>query len=101
MAKSVDELTVTWTDDDGTVTVRQMDKKILTKGAWATVMYLYQDLNRKSGDYGPAKIRIQRYQKRNGFYIPQSKFNISSVKQAGKIVQVLNDWIADLGDEEA
>jgi hypothetical protein len=36
---------------------------------------------------------IRRYQKRQGEYIPKSKFNISSVKQAKQIIAALEGWI--------
>jgi hypothetical protein len=35
---------------------------------------LYQDFDKKAGDWGSKKIRVVRYQKRGGKYIPQSKF---------------------------
>ncbi|WP_289283581.1 hypothetical protein, partial [Methylophaga sp. UBA5088] len=65
MAETVDELTVEYHEGD-TMTVKELDKVILTKGAWATVMFRYQDLDRKTGDFGPDKYTIRRYQKRNG-----------------------------------
>ena len=43
MAETVDELTVTY-EDGGIETVKELDKKVLTKGAWATIMYRYQRL---------------------------------------------------------
>jgi hypothetical protein len=42
MAETVDELTVTY-EEGGVETVKELDKKVLTKGAWATVMYRYQE----------------------------------------------------------
>ena len=92
MATDVDELTVTYTED-GIETVKQLDKKILTKGAWSTVIYRYQDWNRAKEEYGPDKYTIRRYQKRNGEYQQKSKFNISSKDQAEKIIEALQDWI--------
>jgi muconolactone delta-isomerase len=74
------------------MTVKELDKVILTKGAWATVMFRYQDLDRKSGDFGPDKYTIRRYQKRNGEYSQRSKFNISSRDQAEQIVAALTKW---------
>ena len=72
-----------------------MDKKVLTKGAWATVMYRYQDWNRSKEEYGPDKYTIRRYQKRNGEYQQKSKFNISSKEQAKSIIAALQDWVQD------
>lgn len=92
MAESVDELSISY-EEDGVLLCRQLDKHVLSRGAWATVMFLYQDLNRQSGEYGPEKVTIRRFQKRDGTYIPRSKFNISSLDQGRKIVSALRDWI--------
>ena len=94
MAETVDELTIKYTDDD-LVTVKELDKQVLTKGAWATIIYRYQDWDRKKEEYGPDKYSIRRYQKRNGEYSPKSKFNISSRDQATKIIEALQGWMAD------
>ncbi len=92
MAETVDELTVTYTEGD-IDTVKELDKKVLTKGAWATVIYRYQDWNRSKEEYGPDKYTIRRYQKRNGEYNQKSKFNISSKDQAKNIISALEEWI--------
>ncbi len=94
MAETVEELTVRY-EDGGVETVKELDKKILSKGAWATVIFRYQDWNRGKEEYGPDKFTIRRYQKRNGEYRQQSKFNISSEKQAKEIIDALSEWIAE------
>ena len=94
MAQTVDDLTIQY-EEDGLVTVKELDKQVLTKGAWATIMYRYQDWNRKEEAYGPDKYSIRRYQKRNDEYWQKSKFNISSVDQAKKIIETLQSWIGD------
>ena len=94
MAETVDDLTIEYIEDDVT-TVKQLDKIVLTKGAWATLIYRYQDWNRTKEEYGPDKYSIRRYQKRNGEYQQRSKFNISSKDQAEKIIAALNTWIAE------
>jgi|TARA_R110002049_G_scaffold252224_3_gene426657 hypothetical protein len=94
MAETVDELTVEYMEGDD-MTVKELDKVVLTKGAWATLMYRYQDLDRKTGEFGPDKYTIRRYQKRNGEYSQRSKFNISSKDQATKIIEALSKWIED------
>ena len=94
MAETVEELTVTY-EDGGIETVKELDKKVLTKGAWATVIYRYQDWNRSKEEYSPDKFTIRRYQKRDGEYQQKSKFNISSEKQAKEIIIALQDWLAE------
>ncbi len=96
MAATVDELTVQY-EEDGLVTVKELDKKILSKGAWSTIVYKYQDWNRSTEEYGPIKFTIRRYQKRNNMYRMQSKFNISSKDQATNLIGVLQEWL----DEDA
>lgn len=92
MAETVEELTIQY-EEDGQVTVKELDKKVLTKGAWSTIIYRYQDWNRTKEEYGPDKYTIRRYQKRNGEYMPKSKFNISSRDQAKSIIAALEEWI--------
>jgi len=94
MATDVDELTIDYTED-GQLVSKQLDKIVLTKGAWSTILYRYQDWDRKKEEYGPEKYSIRRYQKRNGEYQQKSKFNISSRAQAEKIVDALQAWIGD------
>ena len=94
MAETVEELTVTY-EDGGIETVKELDKKVLTKGAWATVIYRYQDWNRSKEEYSPDKFTIRRYQKRDGEYQQKSKFNISSEKQAREIIIALQGWLGD------
>lgn len=94
MSSTVDDLTVEYVED-GVTTVKELDKKVLTKGAWATLIYRYQDWDRTKQEYGPDKYTIRRYQKRNGVYQQKSKFNISSRDQAQKIIDALEDWMKD------
>jgi len=94
MAETVEELTVSY-EDGGVETVKELDKKVLTKGAWATVIYRYQDWNRTKEEYSADKFTIRRYQKRNGEYQQKSKFNISSEKQAREIISALQEWLAE------
>lgn len=92
MAETVDDLTVEYFEGS-LQTVKELDKVVLTKGAWSTLMFRYQDLDRAKGEFGPDKYSIRRYQKRNGTYQYKSKFNISSAAQAKKIIEALNNWI--------
>ena len=95
MASTIDEISIDWTDEDGTQKVKQLRKEILTKGAWTTILFAYQELDAKTEDFGPVKFRVGRYQKRNERFSQQSKFNISSVKQAKQVVAILEKWIEE------
>lgn len=92
MAATIDELDVDY-EEGGQLLSKTLDKKVLSKGAWSTIIFKYQDWDRKKEDFGAPKFTIRRYQKRNGEYMHRSKFNISSIDQAKGIVEALQGWI--------
>ena len=92
MVATIDELSIEYIED-GVVTIKQLDKIILTKGAWCTIIYRIQTWNRSTKSYNPVSYSIHRYQKRHGEYQQRSKFNISSRDQAEKIVNALANWL--------
>lgn len=94
MSETIDSLTIAFSED-GVETVKELDKLVLSKGAWTTIMFRYQDWDRAKQEYGPVKYSIRRYQKRNNQYWQKSKFNISSSEQARKIIDILSQWIKE------
>jgi len=92
MASTVDEITMNYTEN-GQQLVKELDKVVLTKGAWSTILFKYQDWDRQKNEFGAVKFSVRRYQKREGEYRPKSKFNISSVDQAKKLIEGLQGWI--------
>ncbi|WP_100622974.1 hypothetical protein [Candidatus Coxiella mudrowiae] len=94
MSETIDDLTVEYVED-GIVTLRQLDKVILTKGAWCTILYKIQTWNRSKQAYNPVSYTIRRYQKRAGEFKQRYKFTISSNEQAQKIVDALTKWIEE------
>jgi hypothetical protein len=93
MAETIDEITISYEEEDGTLVVKELDKKVLSKGAWATLMFRYQDLDKNTGEFRAPKVTIRRYQKVNGEFRPKSKFNISSDAQAKLIIEALQGWM--------
>lgn len=94
MAAKVEDITIEYVDG-GITTVKELDKIILTKGAWATIIFKYQDWDKRKETYGPVKFSIRRYQKKNNEYKAKSKFNISSADQAQKIIDALTQWMKE------
>ncbi|BCX88320.1 hypothetical protein MIN45_P0689 [Methylomarinovum tepidoasis] len=94
MAEKPEELTVNYYEGD-LQTVKELDKVILSKGAWTTILFRYQEWDARKGEYGPEKYTIRRYQKRDGQYQQRSKFNISSRDQAKNIVKALQSWLEE------
>ncbi len=94
MASDVNDITIQY-EEDGQVLVKELDKDILTKGAWATIIFRYQNWSRAKNEFAKEMFTIRRYQKRDGKYLPKSKFNISSADQAKKIIASLEKWISE------
>jgi hypothetical protein len=92
MSATIEELTINYEEDDVLV-VKETGKEVLSKGAWTTILYRYNNLDRKTEEYGKDMFTIRRYQKRQGEYTMKSKFNISSAEQAKKIIATLESWV--------
>ena len=92
MTSDVNELTINY-EEDGVLMVKEIDKEILSKGAWATILFRYRQWNSKKNEYSEDKYSIRRYRKRDGEYMVQGKFNISSADQASKIATTLQRWL--------
>lgn len=91
---TADDLNINF-EENGILTTKQTDKMILSKGAWVTIMFRYQNWDAASKSYGEDKYTIRRYQKRNGEYTPRSKFNVTNAKQAKLIADTLLGWLEE------
>ena len=91
MSATIDDITIAFSED-GIERTKELDKQILSKGAWTTILFRYQDWDNTKQDFGAVKYSIRRYQKRNEQYWQKSKFNISSDDQARKIIEALSKW---------
>ena len=94
MASTPEELTINYSEG-GVDVVKELDKRVLSKGAWTTIIFRYQDWVPSKEEYSKDKYSIRRYQKRNGEYQQKSKFNISSPDQAKQLIEALQEWTQD------
>lgn len=94
MSSTIEELTINY-EEDGIEVVRELDKAVLTKGTWATLVFRYQQWEPAKEAYSEDKYTIRRYRKLKGEYRAQSKFNISNREQAEKLIAILQEWIKE------
>jgi len=92
MSATIEDLTINY-EENGVQVTKETGKEILSKGAWTTILFRYQSLDKATGEFGKDMYTIRRYQKRQGEYAMKSKFNISSTEQAKKIIDILSTWI--------
>ena len=91
MAETIDEITINY-EEDGVQVVKELDKVVLTKGAWSTIIFKFQQWEKGKEKYSEDKYTIRRYRKMKGTYSQQSQFNISGRKQAGQLAEILKKW---------
>ena len=92
MAEHIEELTINY-EEDGLEVVKELDKAVLSKGAWTTIVFRYQQWESAKEAYSKDRYSIRRYKKVGGVYKAQSKFNISSSEQAEKLIAILQEWV--------
>ncbi len=97
MASKAENITIEY-EEDGILLTKVLDSEVLSAGAWATVIFKYQTWDGKNNRYSKQKYTIRRYRKINDEYRQQSKFNISSDRQARKLIDVLDKWAGESSD---
>jgi hypothetical protein len=86
---------------DGVIVREQLDRVVLARGSWATVMFLYRDLDREAGAWGAPKMAVVRFQKWRGGYRKHSAFNVVSAAQARELGEVLARWTPRMSPDDA
>ena len=89
----VESLTAAYTDRaTGRLLTRELGREVLSRGAWATVMFLVQDLDEKTGAWRAPKISVRRYQRVGQAYRFHAAFALSGEKQARAMASVVGKW---------
>lgn len=90
MAETIDEITIQY-EEDGEVLIEELDKVILSRGAWTTILFRFREKDRKTGEFGPPKAGLRRYQKYNGTFRKKDAINISE-KMAPALLAQVKAW---------
>ena len=61
MSSTPDEITIEY-EESGQILIKELDKVILSKGAWTTILFRYQELAAETGEYGQDMYAFRRYQ---------------------------------------
>jgi hypothetical protein len=77
---------------DGVLARKQLDRVVLTRGAWATVLFLYVQLDRATGDHGAPKVAVVRFQRSRGGWRKHAAFTLATADDARALADVLARW---------
>jgi hypothetical protein len=91
MVETLDELSYD-VEEDGVLVRRQIDRVVVARGAWATLMFLYEELDRATGSFRAPKIAVARFKKFRGAYRRHSVFTLASVAEARALTDVFERW---------
>jgi hypothetical protein len=90
----VEELTVAFSED-GKEKVRELAKVVLSQAtSWATIAFLFQEIDTATGEWRAPKVSLRRYRKRAGRYVVDKHFTLSSGRQARALKDALESWLA-------
>ena len=91
MTENIDDITINY-EEDGVLLVKELEKEILSRGGWTTIIFRYQQWEPAKEAYSPERYTIRRYRKVKGSFSQQSKFNISNREQGIKLAEILASW---------
>ncbi len=91
MAENINDITVNY-EEEGELLVEELDKVILNRGAWTSIVFRYRERNRQSGEMGPPKATLRRYQKYQGVFKKRDAINLSA-DAARTLSTVLQTWL--------
>ena len=99
LPETVEDLTITRSGDERMADRNELEKKVVTSGAWATVIYKFQEkkVTKKDGETWVEKYSLVRYRKLKGAYKFQKEFAISNSEHVKVIRDTFTEWL----DKEA
>jgi hypothetical protein len=87
-------------EDDGVLVREQLERVVLARGPWGTVMFLFRELDRETDTWRAPKMAIVRFQKWKGGYRKHSAFNVANAAQARELSDVFARWTPRMSDAD-
>lgn len=93
MAENINDITVNY-EEEGELLVEELEKVILNRGAWTSILFRYRERDRQTGQMGPPKATLRRYQKYQGVFKKRDAINLSA-DAAKTLLTTLEKWLAE------
>lgn len=93
MAENINDITINY-EDEGELLVEELEKVILNRGAWTSILFRYRERNKQTGQMGAPKAALRRYQKYQGVFKKRDAINLSA-DAAKTLVDNLQQWLSD------
>jgi hypothetical protein len=76
-------------EDDGREVRRELDRRVIVKGGWATGLYLYTDRDPQGDAWRPPKIALVRWKRHGDGWQRHSHFNLTDVDQLDALAELI------------
>lgn len=87
-----EDLTVSWTEN-GKEVVRELDRLVVQKSSsWATIAFLFEELDTTTDTYGSPRAQVRRYRKRGGRWQVNGKLVIGNEEAARNLARAIQKW---------
>jgi len=91
MAENINDITVNY-EEEGEVLVEELEKVILNRGAWTSILFRYRERDRRTGEMGAPKATLRRFQKYQGVFKKRDAINLSA-ETARTLIDTLQNWL--------
>jgi hypothetical protein len=91
--EELDDIRWDW-EEDGRLVRRELERKTFARGGWATVMFLFQELELETDAWQPPKVAIVRFQKVRGLWKKHAAWNLAGADEAHAVAATLGAWFA-------
>jgi len=91
MVENINDITVSY-EEEGELVVEELEKVILNRGAWTSILFRYRERDRQTGEMGAPKATLRRYQKYQGVFKKRDAINLSA-DAARTLVGTLQQWL--------
>ncbi len=91
--EELDDIRWDW-EEDGRLVRRELDRRTFARGGWATVLFLFQELDLERDAWQPAKVAVVRFQKLRGLWKKHAAWNLAGETDVASVVEALTAWFA-------
>ena len=89
--EELDEIRWDW-EEDGRLVRRELDRRTFARGGWATILFLYEELDPERDAWKPARVAVVRFQKVRGLWKKHAAWNLDGEREAREVKAALDAW---------
>lgn len=89
--EELDDIRWDW-EEDGRLVRRELDRRTFARGGWATIVFLYEELDVAADAWKDRRVAIVRFQKVRGLWKKHAGWNLDGEREAQDLAATLAAW---------